>query len=82
MDAEIKHLAHGNDLPRDLAARFPSLQTIRFLDCKAKVPPEELADALLNLPNLTSLQNVNRLYFVAFNRSCTSAENLAKVGFF
>ena len=80
MDAELKHLAHGYHLPKDLAARYPSLQTITFLECSAKVPPEVLADAILNLPNLRSLQNVNRLYFIAFIRSRTSAEDLIKVG--
>jgi len=79
VDLEVKHLAEGTRLPRDLSTRFLGLRTLDLEYCDHRVPAKELVDALLHLPNIQGLLNVNSLDFMVQLTRRTSLSDRLKV---
>lgn len=85
VDSEIKSLAEGTQLPRNLAKRFLSVRSLDLQCWNGDMPledpamVEELVEALLNLPSLRGLLNVFSLEFMAILTRRTSLEDLQKV---
>lgn len=80
VDLEVRHLAEGSHLPRDLASRFPGLRTLDLEYCDRRVSAKQLTHALLHLPSLEALLNVYNLDWVSLLLGRKSASDRSKVG--
>lgn len=80
VDLEVHRLSNGRRLPRNLGSRFPSLSDLDLESCEPTTAlRNHLVEALLELPRLRSLLNLNDLSVVRRLAGRKTAEDVEKV---
>jgi len=80
VDFQVHRLSNGRRLPRNLGARFPSLSDLDLESCEPTTAlKNNLVEALLELPRLRSLLNLNDLSVVRRLTGLKTAEDVEKV---